>query len=382
MKKRITALILSLTLLLCTGIVSAEAAGNGKSGVTFPDFGVITEYFRSIFDGIFGRRIPSGIKYTLTGGEIFEKGAKTPSAHASTVLKMPDGRLMSAWFGGKGEGEDDVRIWYSFFSDGAWSEPDVIQSGDTVAHWNPVLQDFGSFARLYFKVGTDTKVWVTKYCDYSYSLKTWSSVNELVAGDTSGGRGPVKDKCLVTSKGLIIAGSSTEQGDWRAFFDISADGGKTWTKTGYVETPKTLFGAVQMIQPTLWEDADGNVHALFRTKSGKIFRSDSADGGYTWCKAYPTSLPNNNSGIDLVKTDNGYIWLAYNPASVGVRNRLKLAVSKDNGETWEDVCYLERSINLFSEFSYPAVISDGNRLYITYTCKREVIKYAFIEFES
>ena len=312
----------------------------------------------------------------LEQGEIFAHGEKTDSAHASTVLKLPDGRMLAAWFGGSGEGNKDVRIWYAFYENGEWSEPEQIATTDNVAHWNPVLQDMGAFARVYFKVGKDTASWVTKYSDYDYETCEWSAVAELVPGDTDGGRGPVKDKVLVTSGGIMIAGASTEQGDWKAFFDISEDGGKTWTKTAFVESD------AEMIQPSLWEDENG-IHAFFRTKSHKIYRSDSADGGYTWCKAYATSLPNNNSGVDCVMSENGWLWLAYNPLTAnGIRNKLMLAVSKDGGETWQDVVMLEESGNIFNEFSYPAIIAEGNHLYITYTCKRENIKYAFMEFEA
>ena len=135
-----------------------------------------------------------------------------------------------------------------------------------------------------------------------------------------------------------------------------------------------------MIQPTLWEDKDGNIHAMFRTQLGWIYRSDSTDGGYTWCDAYKTDLMNNNSGIDCVMTDNGWLWLVHTPVGMKVRNRLVLSVSNDNGETWQDVTTLEYSINLFAEYSYPAIIEDGDNLYITYTYNRKTIKYAFIEF--
>lgn len=307
-------------------------------------------------------------------GEIFAKGAKTDSAHASTVLLLPDGRVMSAWFGGSGEGNKDVRIWFALYESGDWTEPEQIPSEDTVAHWNPVLQDFGTFARCYYKVGKDTANWVTKFADYNYADGTWTDAQELVAGDTTGGRGPVRNKILVTSKGLFIAGASTEQGDWKAFFDISEDGGKTWKKTDFIKSD------AEMIQPTLWEDADG-IHALFRTKKHKIYRSDSTDGGYTWSEAKAIDMPNNNSGIDLAVMDNGYIFLSYNPISTnGVRNKLMLTVSKDGGNTWEDVQMLEESANLFAEFSYPALVADGNKLFVTYTYKREIIKYAFFEF--
>ena len=82
-------------------------------------------------------------------------------------------------------------------------------------------------------------------------------------------------------------------------------------------------------------------------------------------------------------TDNGWLWLAYNPISIsGIRNKLVLAVSKDNGATWEEVTVFEDNILIFEEYSYPAIIADGNELYITYTNERESISYAFITFEG
>ncbi len=312
--------------------------------------------------------------YNIEKGTVVATGAKTDSTHASTIVKTTDGKLISAWFGGSGEGDDDVRIWYSVYSNG-WGEARQVPSKDTVAHWNPVLQNFGEYVRLYYKVGTDTKKWVTKYTDTYDNGATWTEAKELVAGDTTGGRGPVKNKCLVTSKGVIIAPASTEQGDWRAFFDISEDGGKTWTKTDYIDSK------AEMIQPALWEDKDGNIHALFRTKSRKLYRSDSYDGGYTWSKAYATDLPNNNSGVDVVMSDNGWVWLAYNPIKVnGLRYKLTLVVSKDNGKTWEKVTDIDSSAIIFDEYSYPALIADGDTICLTYTYKRKKIKYMFIDF--
>ncbi len=384
--KKILAALLAAVIIFSvpTLTVSAYSCDKQESAQKL-DAGALLDRIRAIIKDIFGIKDENGGSVKMSSfeqGKIFKKDLKTDSAHASTVLLLPDGRYLSAWFGGTGEGNRDVRIWYSFFEDGKWCEPAQIETDDNTAHWNPVLQDFGSYARLYFKVGDDTESWVTKYSDYTYSAETWSAVKELVEGDRSGGRGPVKNKCLVTSESRIIAGASTEKGDWKAFFDISDDGGKTWSRTDYVKTPKKLFGNVQMIQPTMWEDSSG-VHAFFRTKSGRIYRSDSSDGGLTWCEAYETSLPNNSSGIDCVMTDNGWLWLAYNPIGVnGIRNKLILSVSKDGGKTWEKVKTLESSANLFAEFSYPAIIAEGNRIFITYTYKREIIKYVTFEFEG
>ncbi len=384
----------TLALLLASSIVvsaaaTASAAKTQTDVLPTESYGTVSfmakiaDYFRNIFS-FFGAEqgIESSVDFTMEQGEIFEKREFFRSSHASTVLRLADGTLISAWFGGSGEGGSDVRIWYAIY-DGEWSDAKVIETTDNQAHWNPVLHDFGSFVRLYYKVGVDTKIWVTKYVDSFDGGKTWTAPAELVAGDTSGGRGPVRNKNFVTSEGIIIAPASTEQGSWKAFFDISADGGKTWTKTDYVEAYDENGKEVQMIQPTIWQSNEG-IHAMFRTKSGYIYRSDSYDGGYTWSKAYSTGVYNNNSGIDCVMTDNGWLWLAYNPIRTsGIRNKLSLAVSKDNGKTWENVAVLESTpLNIFSEFSYPAIIANGNRLFITYTYNRVQIKYSFIEFES
>lgn len=378
--KKLTAVILCLCLLGGPQVYACSGEGAVDMPAILDIFTDFAERLISVFIGSTNEE--ADIEFTMTQGEIFEARKYFSDSHASTIAKMPDGNLISAFFAGPQEGDKDVRIWYSIHNGEGWSEPEQLASPDPVAHWNPVVINYGSYIRLYYKVGMEIPYWVTKYCDSFDCGKTWTEPQELVPGDTSGGRGPVKNKLIVTSKGTIIAPASTEQGAWRAFFDISEDGGKTWAKTDFVVAKNSRGKEVGMIQPTLWEDKEGNIHAMFRTQAGRIYRTDSTDGGYTWCEAYSTGLMNNNSGIDCVMTDNGWLWLAYTPVGMEVRNRLILSVSKDNGKTWQDVTALEESINLFAEYSYPAIIAEGNNLYITYTYNRKTIKYAFIEFEA
>lgn len=383
--KKTVSFILAAAMVLTIGVTgfaadadaSAEAAPAAYSYNVMNMFADFFERLMSLF-GVSSNE-STNIDFIYEQGDIFEARKYFASSHASTIVKMDNGEIVSAWFAGSGEGGADVRIWYSIYNGSDWSEPKQIETTDTVAHWNPVLQNNGSYTRLYYKVGAEISNWVTKYVDTYDFGKTWTEPKELVEGDTTGGRGPVKNKCIVTSQGIMIAPASTEQGSWKAFFDISTDGGVTWERTDYVETD-----GVEMIQPSLWEDKDGNIHAMFRTKSGYIYRSDSTDGGYTWSKAYATELMNNNSGVDCVVTDNGWLWLAYNPLGIsGFRNKLILSVSKDNGETWEDVMTIENSVvNPFAEFSYPSIVADGNELYISYTYNRRQIKYLFIDFEG
>lgn len=381
--KKVVAVMLTLMMLFGTTALAADAEKEEKEEKKSGFASVAGDFFErfgSIFTG--GTKDKSDIEFTVEEGQLFEKKKYFKSSHASTIVKMNDGRLMSAFFAGDEEGADNVRIWYSVYENGVWSEPSQVPSEDTVAHWNPVLINFGTHLRLYYKVGEKIPHWVTKYTETSDGGKTWTKAKELVKGDTSGGRGPVRNKSIILSDNTVIAGSSTEQGEWRAFFDLSSDGGKTWEKTDYI-TAKGVDGKdIGMIQPTIWQDKEGEVHAMFRTNCGRIYRSDSTDLGKTWCEAYSTGLMNNYSGIDCVMTEDGRLWLVHTPIGMGLRNLLILSVSEDNGESWKYVTTLAGSRwALASEYSYPAIIADGNKLYITYTNKRKTINYAFIEYE-
>lgn len=299
----------------------------------------------------------------------------TDSCHASTVLPLDNGTVVAAWFAGSSESDDDVKILTSVRgTDGKWGEPIRVSADPNVAHWNPVLfQNDGGTITLYFKVGKDTEYWKTYY-SVSTDGKNWAAPRELVPGDNSGGRGPVKNKPIRLKNGTILAPGSTELGGkYRCFVDISTDNGKTWNRTPEIDSTFLGFFKTPMIQPTLWESKDGSVHMFTRTKVGKIYRSDSYDGGKTWCSAYPTNLPNNNSGIDLDTDDSGRIFLVYNPIGIpGIRTPLTLAVSTDDGKTFTKIKTFERGL---AEYSYPAVVVKGDTIHITYTYERDYIAY-------
>ncbi len=313
---------------------------------------------------------------------IYEKIENVPSCHASTILPLPDGRVMAAWFAGEYESNDNVRIWYSVKENGVWSVPEKIYSAENVPHWNPVLdlRNDGTI-RLYYKKGRKINSWITWFADTKDCGKTWTAPKELIPGDTNAGRGPVKNKCIRTKEGLLLAPASNEKTKllWRCFIDVSRDDGDTWEMCNYIVRPRKNYGLVSMIQPTLWQDDEGVVHALMRTDKGRIYKSESVDGGLNWSKAERTEMPNNNSGIDCVRVPDGRIFLVYNPVSEnwGDRSPLALAVSKDNGRTFENVCILEEEKD--GEFSYPSITFHNNRLFIAYTYNRRLIRFCEAE---
>ena len=315
----------------------------------------------------------------------------TPNCHASTVLPLPDGTVICAWFGGTKEGKTDVDIWYSRRDENGWSKPSSVCYNKHIPHWNPVLflRENGEIM-LFFKVGKKIPSWRTFVSVSTDGGKTFGTPRELVEGDRSGGRGPVKNKCLRLSDGRVLAPASTENHGWNCFVDTSFDDGISWTKGKKIQTERTApilnsfnsytSNLIPMIQPTLWESENGKVHMLTRTPVGKAYRSDSDDYGQTWCQAYPTVLPNNNSGLDVVKTPDGNLYLISNPVSEnwGERSPLTIQKSCDNGVSWETLITLEEE-KLDSEFSYPAMVYMNGSLYISYTYERLNVAFWKIE---
>ncbi|MDP4286119.1 MAG: sialidase family protein [Bacteroidota bacterium] len=299
-----------------------------------------------------------------------------PECHASTIIHLPDGSFLAAWFGGTEEKNDDVAIWMTKGKPGHWESPFEVAKINNDPHWNPVLfRAPDGRIHLFFKVGKEIPKWETWTKTSDDEGKSWSEAKELVKND-HGGRGPVRNKMIVLSNGTWLAGASNELGLWNSFFDRSDDHGKTWQATPYLTIDRTEIKGKGTIQPTLWESAPGQVHALLRSSAGIICRSDSKDYGKTWSPIYKTSLPNPNSGIDVAKMPDGTLILAYNPTGKdwGSRGKLALAISFDNGKTWPKKIDLENG-NVDDEYSYPAIISFGDSIAVTYTWNRKKIAF-------
>lgn len=339
------------------------------------------------------------MNYEILCREMICHRLPTQMCHASTVLALPDGTVLSAWFGGSHEGEDDVAVWVARRENGLWTTPAALAHLPE-PHWNPVLQTLeDGRVRLYYKVGRVIADWRTLVCESADGGKSWSVPRELVPGDDTGGRGPVRSKVIRLASGRYLAPNSTERGIWTAYADRSDDGGTTWTRSNPIQiaglthdggrtvaesdvavSEQSFYGR-GVIQPTLWESAPGQVHMLLRSTEGHVYRSDSADGGETWCPPYPTPLPNNNSGIDLDRLDNGWLVLACNPVADnwGARSPMRLLLSKDNGDTWETLLDLDSGAG---EFAYPAVVAQGMQVRVTYTWKRQTIAYWHIALQE
>jgi predicted neuraminidase len=315
---------------------------------------------------------------------------KGVQCHASTVAVV-DGRAVVAWFAGTREGTPDNRI-HVAGPDGTR----VLDTGRDVAHWNPVLAAGpDGLLWLFCKVGERISEWITLVTRSPDGGATWEPVRELVPGDRSGGRGPVKNPPLRTPDGLWLAPASVEEwGDrprWSPFVDVSADGGRTWERSPIPVDRARLRGAGH-IQPALWWGPSGPV-ALMRSTEGRAHRSSSPDGGRTWTPAEPTGLPNGNSGLSAVALPSGRAACVHNPSDRdwGPRCPLVVSLSDDDGWTWRQVLVLDDGADPAGgfapgdggvvttgagEYSYPTAVLDGDRMLVSYTWQRRGIVLA------
>ncbi len=171
----------------------------------------------------------------LQSGPIFAPCSDYPSCHAATIVEAAPGSLLAAWFGGTHEGHPDVAIWLSRHDGTGWSAPIKLVEAPGVPLWNPVLfRDAAGVIWLFYKAGPTVPAWSGLYLQSTDAGRSWSAPVMLPAGLT----GPAKNKPITLSNGDILCGASAETWrNWTAWVEISADGGRSWTRHGPITAP-------------------------------------------------------------------------------------------------------------------------------------------------
>lgn len=306
--------------------------------------------------------------------------APFPSAHASTIVELKNGDLLSAWFGGSAEGKPDVAIWSARRSHGAWTTPAELVREPNIACYNPVLfYSADGKLWLYYKFGPHPSSWSAGRRSSTDDGQTWSPVEHLPAGLY----GPIRAKPLLLSDGTIVSGTSVESyHSWAAWIERSTDNGDIWSKIGPIVAPghpppNETYG---IIQPSVVRLKDGTLRLYARSTEqiAKICVADSHDGGVHWTPVHTLDLPNSNSGIDALGLPDGRVLLVFNNTTKG-RTPLTFAVSND-GEHFRIFQTLESDPG---EYSYPAMIQDRDGdIHITYTWNRQRIRYAHLPLKD
>jgi predicted neuraminidase len=249
-----------------------------------------------------------------------------------------------------------------------------------------LFQPKGKELMLFYKVGPSPQTWWGMLITSKDNGITWSRPAKLGTDPAIGHLlGPIKNKPVQLADGTIINPTSIEyprtgkDQDWRVYFEISKDEGKTWKVIGPVNDG-IEFDA---IQPSILHYPDGKLQVLCRTRQDVIAESWSSDRGMTWNRMTATSLPNPNSGTDAVTLKDGRQLLVYNHSTKNGeepkgRNLLNLAISND-GKQWTPVMTLE-NVPIEDGYAYPAIIQSANGMvHITYTYNRRSVKYAMVD---
>ncbi len=356
--------------------------------------------------------------------------------HASMIVELPNGDLLTCWYRGSGERTaDDVQIMGARRKKGAksWSAPFVLADTPAFPDTNPTLFVDGKQRLWLIWQVIVANEWHTALTQYRITTKwagdgapEWQGNEPLLViprnfaktvelaverrakdapADSALGKWATRtlrngaDKYfsrmgwmtrahpLELASGRILVPLYSD-GYSFSLIAITDDGGKTWS------TSEPLVGGGN-IQPTLAQRKDGTLVAYMRDNGPppkRLHVSESKDQGVTWSPVEDSDIPNPGTGSEVTVLKDGTWALVNNDLEKG-RNLLVLRLSDDEGRTWKwkRTLELDEKNTPRSSFHYPSIIQakDG-ALHVTYTYSmnhipkgepREAIKHARFNLE-
>lgn len=349
--------------------------------------------------------------------------------HGSSIVELPNGDLLVAWFHGSGERRsDDVRIMGARRRAGAesWSSPFLLADTpgfpdtnctlllEPVAggghrlwlFWPTIQANLWESALMKFKISTDfdgpgPPVW--QWQDVLH-MKPGEGFHDLVAERTdeyfrSLGFADARDPA-VPERSRNWAARNLEQaadkltrrigwftrahpvvlplpeGGQRLLLGLYSDGFSFASATysddgGHTWTMSEPIIGGGNIQPTFALRDDGTLVAYMRDNGPPPKRAhvaESRDLGATWTIArdHP-DLVESGAGLEVLKLESGRWIVVHNDIPDG-RYQLAVSVSEDEGRTFRRRRYIEREEKDVGRYHYPSVIQarDG-RIHVTYS---------------
>jgi predicted neuraminidase len=349
-------------------------------------------------------------------------------SHGSSIVELPNGDLLAAWFYGVAEKSDDTLIIQGARKKkgaAAWSAPFTLADSQDLPDQNPVLfvdprgtlwlfwiasQD-NTYDSYLVKFRTSTSfdgdgapAWQTQdvlhvrprdleaklLADiesyrpaYDEYLSSHQKYPEWIADAQANVKVKLRQRLgwmtrihpIMTSDSRMVLPLYSDAFAC-SLAAITEDWGKTWS----FSEPILHIN----VQACFVHKKNGDIVAMMRDRGAKrrIQRSISKDGGMTWSLTEPMDLPNPDSSVECIVLESGNWALVCNDTEGGPRggrNQLSVYLSNDEGATWK----WKRSLEKHGEecaASYPSVIQarDG-AIHCTYTYSptpNETIKHA------
>jgi len=349
-------------------------------------------------------------------------------SHGSSIVMLPNGDLLAAWFQGSGErNADDVRIMGARMKKGVktWSTPFLMADTKGIPDCNPVLflnrngklflfwvavqANKWEDAILRFRTSTiykgdEAPVWewqdnILMKPDDSFAKEVEKRFKELPGSENGwAGYAPTYDNMIreaskdllkrslgwmtrihpiTLSSGRILLPLYSDGFNF-SMVAISDDDGASWR-------PSLPIVGRGPIQPALAVRKNGDIVAFMRDSGDaptRVQNSTSKDNGESWSTSVKTEILNEASVEICVLKDGKWAFVG-NDSNDG-RYRFSIYLSDDEGSTWKWKEFIEYDSAKKGSFSYPCVIQTGDGLLnITYSYSmgshQESIKHVVID---
>ncbi len=354
--------------------------------------------------------------------------AQQEHTHGSSIVMLPDGDLLAAWFQGSGErNADDVRIMGARLKKGAksWTTPFLMADTKGIPDCNPVLflnrngklflfwvavqANKWEDAILRFRTSTnyqgdEAPVWewqdnILLKPNDNFVIEVEKRFKELPKNEAGWASFAPSYETMIkeASKDLLkrsigwmtrIHPITLESGrillplysDGLNFsmVAISDDNGETWR-------PSLPIVGRGPIQPALAVKKNGDIVAYMRDSGDaptRVQNSISKDNGESWSTAFKTEILNEASVEICVLKDGKWAFVG-NDSNDG-RYRFSIYLSDDEGATWKWKELIEFDPTKKGSFSYPCLIQTKDGLLnISYSYSlgshQESIKHVVID---
>ncbi len=349
-------------------------------------------------------------------------------SHGSSIVILPNGDILAAWFQGSGERKaDDVRILGSRLKKGSknWESPFLMAVTRDIPDCNPVLflnsesklflvwvavqANRWEFSILKYRTSTNynnsgAPVWewqdnillkpgnefagevAAKFRDLPEHHAGWAEYAPAYDGMIiEAARDPKKRsigwmtriKPLVLESGKILLPLYSDGYNF-SLIAISDDKGDTWR-------PSLPIVGRGPIQPALIQNQNGDITAFMRDSGdppARVHTSISIDQGETWSATIKTDIPNEAS-VEVLRLADGKWAFLGNDIDDG-RYRVSLYLSDDEGQTWKWKVRLEDDPKDGGSYSYPSLLQDEKGLlHISYSYRtsetQKSIKYVVVD---